>query len=267
MMTESVPNLDQLPRFNKPPVVEVAIGVEFLPIPSLTVVPLVELRPVWNDIYPHIEGQPAIRSIPLGGPAFSSFNFEVGKGLPPIRIWLLNESRSELLQIQNDRLVLNWRANYGSLYPHYQELEPRFLENWHRFQKAIDEQALGELRPITATVTYVNRFPLYDGETLFDALSIFDPDAPLKNAQPSVQLSVALIASDGTTQIGEQKISAARSQDEAKEVQLRSITRAGFLPADDYPIEMALRRAHATAVTSFANVTTAKMHERWERTQ
>jgi hypothetical protein len=116
-------------------------------------------------------------------------------------------------------------------------------------------------------VTYVNRFALYEGETLFDALSIFDPNAPLKNTEPSIQLSVAVIGSDGTTQIGEQKISAARSQDEAKEVQLRSVTRVGFLPADDHPIEMALRRAHATAATGFANVTTATMHERWERTQ
>jgi uncharacterized protein (TIGR04255 family) len=188
-------------------------------------------------------------------------------GVPPIRIWLLNESRSELLQIQNDRLVLNWRANFGSAYPHYQELEPRFLANWYRFQKVIADRALGELRPITAEVTYINRFTLGEGETLFDALSIFDPSAPLKNAEPSIQLSVDLIASDGTTQFGEQKISAARSQDEAKEVQLMSVTRVGFFPAEDSPIEVALRRAHAIAVTSFADVTTAKMHQRWERTQ
>jgi uncharacterized protein (TIGR04255 family) len=267
MMTEPVPNLDQLPRFNKPPVVEVAIGVEFLPIPSLTIVPLVELRPIWNDIYPCIEEQPAIRSIPPEGSPFPGFNFEIQKGVPPIRIWLLNENRSELLQIQNDRMVLNWRANFGSAYPHYRELEPRFLVNWHRFREAIADRTLGELQPIIAEVTYINRFTLEEGETLFDALSIFDPNAPLKNSEPSVELSVDLIASDGTTQFGKQKMSAARSQDEGKEAQLISVTRIDFRPADDRPIEMALRRAHAIAVNGFANVTAARMHKRWERIQ
>lgn len=266
MIAEPVPDLSQLPRFNKPPVVEVAIGVEFLPIPALTVIPLVELRPIWNDIYPHVEEQPAIRSAPLGGPSLPGFSFEVGMGVPPIRIWLLNENRSELLQIQNDRIVLNWRANFGSSYPHYRELEPRFLANWQRFQAAISDRALGELRPITAEVTYINRFALDQGDTLFDALSIFNPEAPLRNAEPSIQLIVDILTSDGATRFGEQKISASRSPDNAEQVQLVSVTRVGFFLEEERPIEMALRRAHASAVTSFANVTSAKMHQRWERT-
>jgi uncharacterized protein (TIGR04255 family) len=266
-MAEPVPGLDQLPRFDKPPVVEVAIGVEFLALPALTVVPLVELRSIWKDIYPHIEERPAIRSAPPGGSPFPGLNFEIGMGAPPIRIWLLNENRSELLQIQNDRLVLNWRANFGSTYPHYHQLEPKFLANWDRFKKAMADGALGELQPITAEVTYINRFALEDGETLFDALSIFAPDALLRKAEPSIQLSVDIIASDGSTKVGEQTISASRSRDEGYEVQLMSVTRVGFFLGEDQPIENALRRAHATAVASFANVTTAEMHQRWERTQ
>lgn len=266
MMAEPVPDLDRLPRFSKPPVVEVAIGVEFLPIPALTVIPLVELRPIWNDIYPNIEEQPAIRSSQPDGLSLPGFSFEVGTGVPPIRIWLLNENRSELLQIQNDRMVLNWRANFGSSYPHYHELEPRFLSNWRRFQTAISDRALGELRPITAEVTYINRFSLDQGETLFDALSIFDTASSFKNAEPSVQLSVDIITSDGATQFGEQKISASRSPENAEQVQLVSVTRVGFFLDEEDPIEKALRRAHAYAVTSFANVTSAKMHQRWERT-
>jgi hypothetical protein len=80
-------------------------------------------------------------------------------------------------------------------------------------------------------------------------------------------LSTDLFASDGVTQFGEHKMSAARSQDEAKEVQLMSVTRVGFFTGEEHPIELALRRAHAIAVTGFANVTTAKMHQRWGRTQ
>jgi uncharacterized protein (TIGR04255 family) len=267
MMAEPAPGFDQLPRFDKPPVVEVAIGVEFLALPALTIVPLVELRRIWKDIYPHIEERPAIRSAPPGGSPFPGFNFEVGTGVPPIRIWLLNENRSELLQVQNDRLVLNWRANFGSTYPHYHQLEPRFLANWYRFEKAIADGELGELQPITAEVTYINRFALEDDETLFDALSIFVPDAPFGKAAPSIQLSVDIIASDGSTKFGEQTISAAHSRDEEKEVQLMSVTRVGFFLAEDQPIENALRRAHAIAVASFADVTTAEMHQRWERIQ
>ena len=265
-MAEPDRDLDHLPRFDKPPVAEVAIGIEFLPLPALTVVPLVELRSVWKEAYPNIEEQPAIRRAPSSGFPFPQLGFEVSVGIPPIRIWLLSQDRSELLQIQNDRLILNWRAHFGGTYPHYHQLEPRFLDSWQRFREEIVERSLGELRPITAEVTYINRLVLEQDETLFDALSIFARDAPLRNAEPSVQLSTDLIASDGTP-FGQQTISAVRSPDQSEEVQLTLVARVAISHEEDQAIEAALRRAHAVAVTSFADVTTPKMHQRWERTE
>jgi uncharacterized protein (TIGR04255 family) len=266
-MSEPVPGFEELPRFANPPVVELAIGVEFLPLPSLSVVPLVELRPLWSQEYPRIEEQPALPSMNLGKSPIPGFNFEVGTGVPPIRIWLLNENRSELLQVQYDRLVLNWRANYGSDYPHYRELEPRFMRNWALLQSAVAERSLGELQPITAEVTYINRFTLEDGETLFDVLSVLRSNSHFEKSEPTIQLTTAIVTADESGQYGEQNISAARSRDEKREVQLMSVTRVSFFLGESDPITKALRRAHASAVTNFAQVTTGKMHQRWGRIQ
>lgn len=266
-MSEPVPEFEELPRFANPPVVELAVGVEFLSLPSLSVVPLVELRPLWSQEYPHIEEQPALPSTNLGASPIPGFNFEVGTGVPPIRIWLLNENRSELLQVQNDRLVLNWRANYGSEYPHYRELEPRFMRSWALLQNAVADRSLGELQPISAEVTYINRFTLEDGETLFDALSVLQSNSHFEKSEPAIQLTTPIVTADGSSQYGEQKISASRSRDEKREVQLLSVTRVTFFLTESDPIKNALRRAHASAVVNFAQVTTGKMHQRWGRVQ
>jgi uncharacterized protein (TIGR04255 family) len=164
-------------------------------------------------------------------------------------------------------VVLNWRANYGSEYPHYRELEPRFMRNWALLQNAVAERSLGELQPITAEVTYINRFTLEDDETLFDVLPVLRSNSHFEKSEPTIQLTTAIVTADGPGQYGEQNISAARSRDEKREVQLMSVTRVGFFLGESDPITKALRRAHASAVTKFAQVTTGKMHQRWGRTQ
>jgi uncharacterized protein (TIGR04255 family) len=253
-----------LPKFERPPVVEVAIGVEFLPLPNLTVVPLVELRHLWQAEYPHVEEQPAIRSLRSATPGF---NLEVATGVPPIRLWLLSEDRTELLQLQYDRLILNWRATGDTAYPHYSELEPRFLKNWSLFAKEIDAQSVGELRPIAAEITYVNRFHLGEGESLFDALSIFAVGGPLRLAEPAIQMRIELPMEQIESPSGHQMISAGRFQRDPNQVELTLATHVEILSQREVPIETALRRAHVIALQSFAEVTTPTMHERWGRTQ
>lgn len=266
-MSEPVPDFEGLPRFTNPPVVELAIGIEFLPLPSLSTVPLVELRPLWSGAYPYVEEQPVLPSRNTGKAQIPGFNLELVTGVPPIRLWLLNDNRSELLQVQNDRLVINWRANYGSVYPHYRQLEPRFVENWAILGRAVAERSLGQLQPIIAEVTYINHFALEDGETLFDALSVLNRNSPLESFEPVIQLGSPIMTADGSTQFGEQSIAVNRSQDGGREVHLTSVAQVGFFRGDSDPITNALRRAHARAVTNFTEVTTDRMHQRWGRTQ
>ena len=39
------------------------------------------------------------------------------------------------------------------------------MRSWALLQNAVADRSLGELQPISAEVTYINRFTLEDGET------------------------------------------------------------------------------------------------------
>jgi uncharacterized protein (TIGR04255 family) len=258
-----------LPSFERPPVSEVAIGVEFLPLPALTVVPMVELRPIWRDRYPHIEEKPALPSVPIGGLKVN-FNFQIATGIPPMRIWFLSDDRTELLQVQGDRLVLNWRADFKNPYPRYRQLEPTFSANWRLFESEIRNRSLGDLQPILAEVTYVNRIELNDDESLFDVLAIFEPRPMLRHAEPQLHIGIPLVDGAGKEPrvFGQQVITAGRvSGEPGNVVHLTLATRVEVSRDDREPITTALQRAHIIGSTTFVEVTKPTMHARWGRTQ
>ena len=95
-----------LPSFERPPVVEVAVGVHFLQLPGLNTVALLRLAQMWVTRFPIVREQPA--SPPPGLPV-GPIIFQVQNALPPLRYWLLTDDESLLVQIQHDRLLLNWR--------------------------------------------------------------------------------------------------------------------------------------------------------------
>lgn len=267
-MTSNTPAV--LPQFDQPPVVEVALAVEFLPLPALSAVPMVEMRPLWQDRYPLIEEQPALPS--MSADLKSDFGFQIATGIPPVRIWFLSETRTELLQIQSDRLVLNWRKTDPlQEYPRYRRLAPRFDDNWSKFESAVKDRSLGELRPITAEVTYVNRFELNDDETFFDVLTFFAGSGGFDATEAEVRLGRPLVGDENDSEasrFGHQIVTAGRMPGgKGYEVHLTLVTRIEVAGEDLEAIQTALQRGHEIGATSFASVTKPKMHSRWGRTQ
>ena len=104
-----------LPDFERPPVIEVALSVQFKRLEALR---SAHLGLLWAKFRP--EGFPRTEDHAPLEPAFERFDpnllrtqlgIEVrASDLPPLpRVWFLNEAGSELIQIQRDRFVHNWR--------------------------------------------------------------------------------------------------------------------------------------------------------------
>src|SRR5437879_5376325 len=138
-MNDEVP----LPRFRKPPVSEVALGVQF---PAV-------LNPVHLGLYyqrvkarfPKVQVQPPVASSFETFEASPSISFSIG--MPQPRMWFLSEDENSLIQLQSDRLLFNWRSGLqGSPYPHFDKVHAEFV-------KAFDElEALAEAEGITGIV-------------------------------------------------------------------------------------------------------------------
>lgn len=151
------------PAYQRPPVAEVALAVYFNPPMALRSVHMGRLWDRWRDRYPRAEDQPplppvAAENFPTGPPAVS---FQFMGGFPGTRVWYLSEAGDRLVQVQPDRLVLNWRRTAeGQPYPRYASLRPAFAQEVDELLGFLADEGLGDVSLDQAEVSYVNPVPI-----------------------------------------------------------------------------------------------------------
>lgn len=139
--------------FDFPPVVEVLVAVAFDSVDGLGSYMAWPLLQQWSETYPQVSEQPALPPVEPLGQAPSAF-IRVGPSTPN-RLWF-EANDGFLIQLQADRLVVNWRAGEGRVYPRYGELRSRFQQAWHDLTAAIPAD---QLHVRQTEVTYVNAAP------------------------------------------------------------------------------------------------------------
>jgi uncharacterized protein (TIGR04255 family) len=152
------------PRFDKPPVVEVALGVQFKPLPSLGIPQIGLLWARFRDRFPKIEHQPPLEhEIERRGTRVQHFPgirfLDPSAALVP-RVWMISEGGTELVQVQQDRFVRNWRRYHDgqAAYPEYVDhLRPKLIEDLGLFMSFVKSESLGEIEFDQCDLTYVNQ--------------------------------------------------------------------------------------------------------------
>ena len=148
-----------------PPVVEVAMSVQFDPPSNLTLAHLGAFWATQKENFPKVRATQPI--------AASNEDFESeGPWLPPsLRLAFIDEPQCRLqmtsadeqwmCQFQPDRLVVNWRKKSED-YPRFEKTLERFQASWHRLQEFFADEAISAPEPRLWEVTYVNRIPKGD---------------------------------------------------------------------------------------------------------
>jgi len=155
-MSETQP---RLPDFANPPVIEVALSVQFEPLSRFRVAHFGLLWSEFRRQFPRTEEHPAR---PLAIEHFGicrapKIDVRLELALPVPQCRFLNESGTELIQIQRDRFVHNWRkVGAGDEYPRYESVKQRFEEELGTFCQFLAREDIGELVPNQCEVTYVN---------------------------------------------------------------------------------------------------------------
>lgn len=148
-----------LPDFKRPPVVEVAIGVQFDPV-GLAVPHLGLLWQEYREELPRFEEKPPLDPVverfgvrtPLGQPKITLMEHP-----PANRLWFHNESGDELVQVQPDRFIFNWRqVDPNREYPRYEAVEASFFRAFSKFSTFLAAHGLSSPRITQCEVTYVN---------------------------------------------------------------------------------------------------------------
>ena len=263
-----------LPTFRKPPVFEVALGVQFT-APQLGVVHVGGFHRRIRDHYPRVVQVPPIPPsfevfLPVpnsGGPAGP-----VGIALPSSstfpRQWFISEDDEHLVQFQSDRLLVNWRKGEGARpYPRYSEVRRRFTEALGAFQDFMHEDVGAAFVPNQCEATYLNRIPVEDAAGWGRPgrwVRLWNDDVEETEA---VQFSVnrLLKASDGNP-YARLTISAEGGVTTAgPAIMLNLLVRGRPLEADTAGVLAFLDRARETIVTRFAALATDEGNRVWER--
>jgi uncharacterized protein (TIGR04255 family) len=264
---------ESLPDFDNPPVVEVALGVQFRPQFGLRSIELASLRERWRADYPIVQEQPpvapAIEEQSFGPP---TVQLVVGPALQT-RLWFLSTDEAELVQLQHDRFTVNWRQIApDATYPRYPSVKTVFERRWREVSEFVTERQLGALSITQVELNYINAID--PGPNQLGRL-----ERLLRNWQPTSQhhlgdpeqARLALVF--GVPGVGRDPVRLYVAVDPAQRpdgqpVLFLTLTIRGA-PADD-KIEAALRfmdEAHGHIVRSFAELTPETMHTEWGRHQ
>jgi uncharacterized protein (TIGR04255 family) len=257
---------DHLPSFDRPPVIEVAVGVHFLQLPGLNTVSLVRLvDDLWRSAYPMTIEQPLMPplALPGGGPTLA---FQLQTGPPPVRLWSLTEDQSLLVQVQHDRLLLNWRKLAdGDPYPRYRRLREVFTGLWREFASYVgDHDDFGVLQPSIAEVSFFNRIPIRGAAEIPEVIKALNPRWTLEK-QIAVAYQIERDLSDLLMNGGQNIV--LNYHPVNGPMQLEISTRIGVDTPDGNVSDVlaALDTAHQVGVLTFDELGTDNAHSRWGR--
>jgi uncharacterized protein (TIGR04255 family) len=276
--SESISHEPDLPDFTDPPLNEVVLSLQFASLPNLK---SAHIGLFWERVraeYPNVSEQGVIQSvfetfgIPSASPPFV-LQIETLLSPPMPRYWFERPNSPDLLQLQNDRILHNWRqqSDNSRVYPRYESVKVSFEKELAVFQRWLSDEGIGELRPNQCEVTYINLIPLAAHRELEDVTPLWagklSENPPNQLERASIQAT--FLFSHGETPVGRVYVNfqpAFLQSDRSPVVRLEITARGrprGETVADALSF-FDLEREQV--VKTFAAVTTNKMHELWGRT-
>jgi uncharacterized protein (TIGR04255 family) len=146
-------------NFKSPPIVEVALSIQFRTLSKFHAALLGEVWREFRSDYPHIsyanklehqiERFGASQPVPQHRLTFSDFP-------ETPRAMFASNSNEYLIQVQEDRFILNWRKLEGFVYPKHERLSQILFKEFERFKRVIGEFDVGDVTPDQIEITNVN---------------------------------------------------------------------------------------------------------------
>jgi uncharacterized protein (TIGR04255 family) len=259
-----------LPDFERPPLDEVVLGVQFAPAPNFTSVHIRDVWDLYKDRFPRVQDH--MRLPPL----FETFGGMPSQhiGFPPVfmagqqgaggRVWFISENENELLQFQPDRFLTNWRRGPNEQpYPRFEVISELYESNISKLSTLFMDLFSHELRINQAEVTYINIMPV---SSFSEATKYF---VNWKYSTPAVEglniTAVEIIQDENLRPYARliQEIQSAFSSD-ARRVYKMSLTFRGRPAGQSKDDAMKfLAKGREAIVLKFKELTTKRAHKRW----
>jgi len=269
------------PTYAKPPMVETVIGVQF---PEISGFRAAHFGLYWDTIrkdFPTATDQPRLepnRERFPRLPAIPVPRFQIMQRTPADRVWFTAESAAELIQLQPDRFLFNWRRRgRNGEYPTYKSNSETFFKEFARFREFCIAQKLDEPVPELCEVTYVNHIEPEEDESAIDLAGKVFSGLRWKTSEgflptpESLTFNRAFVIAHNEKPIGrlyaEASIAMRRQGPGPREFVLFNLTARVIHRADEWQeLADSVQHAHDWVVRGFADLTDPQIQkERWER--
>jgi uncharacterized protein (TIGR04255 family) len=268
-----------LPSFKKPPLTEVYLSIQFAPLQGLDIPQLGACWHLFKERFPKYERHEQLaRTIEREGikNIASSLNLALQIITPIPRLWFINEDGKELVQIQNDRFIRNWRKIHeDNIYPRYENhIRPKFIEDFLLFKGFLEKERIGGISIDQCEISYINHIKPNKYWKSHDQLDqVFNIWSGKKNKISGLSFEDANINARfkildnkseflGRLHINIQPV----FSKEGSPIFLLTISSRGCpLNKSDEGILEFMNKGREHIVNTFAEITTTHMHEIWER--
>jgi len=268
--------LSNLPKYDKPPVVETVLGVQFARLPLFSAA-----HAGWFWSKRLGEDWPTVSQAAPLDPAHERFGDERQwrpKGVLRIsgemrapRLQFASRDGERMVQLQDDRLHYNWRKREGD-YPSYEDLLPVFRSTLETYITFCEDAGLGEIVPNQWEVTYVNHIPhgkLWESGTDWSKLFPGFYVPVHKIAQLHFENASAnwhLVIGDNLGRLHIELEHGRLGELTADEAILLTLTARGPVDIDKgQRLETGLELGHASIVRAFTEMTAPYAHGAWEK--
>lgn len=209
----------------------------------------------------------------VGPSLIPPFGIHIGTDLLP-RSWFISDDDEHVVQLQADRLIVNWRMRpQGGPYPRYAEVRRRFVAAHEALTRFVHQKGYPETAPNQCDLTYFNKVPLPAGAEWGDIHRLLRGMRLNTGPEWSGDFdSCQLVLRRGLQQFAEGAFG--RLQVECGPIQTNVTQKAWALnvtvkgrpaKADLDAVLGFFDMAHVEIVTCFTAITTEAMHALWGR--
>lgn len=265
-----------LPDYEKPPVVETILGVQFDPLPKFR---NAHLGSFWKSL--DQEEWPTVIDAPPLEPVYERFGDSLhwsAAGLRlkfsqdvSARLQIRNRTADRMIQVQNGRLHFNWLGRNGGNYPRYHNVREGFERAFTQFVDFCKRENVGTFLPNQWEVTYLNHIPKGTVWNSPEEWNFFRPLSGLPSiegvaAGESFQGEWHFAIPDQRGRLHVQWQHAMRSKSEAAEIIVLTLTARGPIPggrSDAEAILEGLDLGRETIVRSFRSLMSDTANKFW----
>ena len=252
------------PTYENPPINEIVCGIRFDSIQSLQSGHLGILWQQFRADFPKTEDQNLVTSVPeedLAPP-----------NKPPLpRVWFIHENENEVIQVQRNCFLHNWRKRRpDDKYPGYEKVVDNFEKYLSCFEAFLAAEDLGRLVPREYELTYIDLIPKGHGwESLGDLAKIF-PNLLSRTSENMLLNDVQGISwqtiFDLPNRLGQLGVSIRNAQRVSDNQQIIYIEFKAISSGADKPTRGWFNAAHNTITQLFSNLVSNDIQEKfWGR--